>query len=134
MVRPLLCCLALFGATHAFAQPPPQPSGTNLVTMEPTEIDTIGCRFNSWTMTGAGTATVTLIGPPARPDASPSAIIVGAPTLAANVIAVQLNPDFGCGTSGCRNGNSYQIKLRGVAGTDYPTCNFRVNVRKVVFQ
>lgn len=129
-----MIAVAMLTASSVGAQPAPQPGGSNVVQLEPTEIDTIGCRFNSWTLTAAGTATVSLIGPAARADASPSAIIAAGPTRDANTISVQVSPDAGCGTSGCRNGNSYQVRLRPEAGTDRPTCNVRVNVRKVVFQ
>ncbi|MGD9648624.1 MAG: hypothetical protein AB7U73_23135 [Pirellulales bacterium] len=120
----------------ALAQPAAPQSGepSYVVTMEPVEIDTIACRFLSWTLTGAGTATVTVIGPPAQTDSTPANLIIAGPTLSSNQISVQLSPDNGCGATGCRNGNSYQVKLKPAAGTDAPTCNFRVDVKKVAFR
>lgn len=121
-------------APPVWAQPVPPPSGTtNLVVMEPVETDTIGCRFNSWTLTAAGTATVSKIGIPAQADSTPSAIITAGPTMSGNTVTVTLAPDTGCGATGCRNGNSYQVRLQPTAGADHPTCNFRLDVRKVVY-
>lgn len=130
-----MIAFALFPMT-AWAQPGPPPSGSqNRVVMEPVEIDTIGCRFNSWTLTAAGTVTVALIGIPAQSDSTPSAIVTAGPSLSDNIVTVQLTPAYGCGggTTDCRNGNSYQIRLQPTAGADKPTCNFRLDVRKVVY-
>lgn len=134
MTRAIILGAILLTATVQAQPVPPSTGASRTVTMEPTELDTIGCRFNSWTLTAAGTATVTLIGPPVRADASPSAVVTAGPTRADNTISVQISPDAGCGASGCRNGNSYQVRLRPEAGTDRPTCNFRVNVRTEGFR
>ena len=130
MTRTVMLLLLL--AAPAWAQPAALTETPNVVTMAPNAILSPDCEFASWTLTGAGTATVTLIGPPARADASPASIIVAGPTRTGNVVAVQVSPDQGCGASGCRNGNSYLITLRAEAGMDRPICAFRVNVRKVV--
>lgn len=124
--RPRAWLAALLLAAPASAQPALTP---HVVTMAPNAILSPDCAFASWTLTAAGTATVTQI-VKARTDASPSAIIVAGPTRTGNTIAVQISPDEGCGT-GCRNGNSYLITLRPEAGTDRPVCVIRVDVRKV---
>lgn len=131
MTRRAALLLVLLAAP-AWAQPAPLTETPNVVTMAPNAILTPDCEFASWSLTAAGTATVTLIGPPARADASPSAIVVAGPTRTGNTIAVQISPDQGCGAAGCRNGNSYLVTLRAEAGSDRPVCVFRVNVRKVV--
>lgn len=124
--------LVVLCASRVWAQPASLTETPNVVPMAPNAILTPDCEFVSWTLTAAGTATVSLIGPAARPDAAPSAIVVAGPTRTGNTIAVQVSPDQGCGTAGCRNGNSYLITLRPEAGTDRPICVIRVNVRKVV--
>lgn len=127
-----LCVAAALLAVPALAQAPGPTKTNNIVAMPPNGILTPDCTFASWTLTGVGTATVSLIGPPAKPDASPGAIVTAGPTRTGNVVAVQISPDQGCGATGCRNGNSYLIELRADAGADHPICMIRVDVRKVV--
>jgi hypothetical protein len=134
MIR-LWCVAVMLVASVAAAQPAPPSTGADrTVTMEPTELDTIGCLFRSWTLTAPGTVGVSIIGPPVQADSAPSSIISAGPTRDQNTISVQISPDAGCGTSGCRDGNSYQVRLTPEAGTDRPTCNFRVTVRTEGFR
>lgn len=129
-MRTLTMIAAILLATACFAQ---QPTG-DPVSIQPNETDTIGCAFDSWTITGGGTFAVRLIGKAAHADASPAAIVTAGPTASGNNVSVQIAPDTGCGSPGCRNGNSYQITLQPVAGSDAPICDRRVDVRKVVLQ
>ena len=124
-MKTLLAVLLLASVAHA--QPITTP---HVVRMAPNAILAPDCEFASWTLTAAGTATVTQI-VKARVDASPSAIIVAGPTRTNNTIAVRISPDEGCGTAGCRNGNSYLVELRPEAGSERPICVIRVDVRKV---
>ena len=94
----------------------------------------MGCIFNSWTLTAPGTVEVARIGVAGQPDAAPAALITGSPTQDGNTVMVVVSPDNGCGTPGCRNGNSYQIGLRPEAGTARPTCDFRIDVKKTIYQ
>lgn len=112
-----------------FAQPAPPPDGSvRLVTLQPAEVDTIAVAFRSWTLTGAGSVTVTCLAPCPGGDADPSGIIASGPSLADNKISVRLAPGSG------RNGRSYQITLAPAAGSDTPIADFRVDVKKVNFR
>lgn len=128
-MRTLLVALLL--AAPAWAQPGPPATTPNVVRMAPDAILSPDCEFASWTLTAAGAATVTLV-TTARADASPSSIIVAGPTRSGNTISVRISPDEGCGTAGCRTGNSYLIALRPEAGSDRPVCYLRVDVRRTV--
>jgi len=101
-----------------------------VVTMEPVEVDTIACRFLSWTLTAAGTATASLRGSPAQADASPGDIITAGPTLSGSDVSITLTPDQGCGATGCRGGNWYQIKISPTGTGVAPTCNFLLHVEE----
>jgi hypothetical protein len=135
-MRILTICLAIMLSTAALAQPKMPARGDNIVDppLRPNEIDTIGCIFESWTLTGAGSATVRLIAHPGHADASPSAIVTAGPVVSGNTVTVRIAPDEGCGASGCRAGNDYQIDLQPVAGSDSPICTIRVPVRAQVLQ
>lgn len=132
-MRTLTIALAILAATAGWAQPRlPQADAGFRVELEAQEIDTIGCEFESWTITGAGTATVRLIAPPGS-DSAPSAIVVAGPTASGNRVSVRLSPTQGCATAGCRAGKSYQVTIRPEAGSDRPVCTFRVDVLAMEF-
>ena len=132
-MRTLTITTAIIAATAAWAQPQlPQADAGFRDELEAQEIDTIGCQFESWTITAAGTASVRLISPPGS-DASPSALVVAGPTASGNTVSVRLSPTQGCGTAGCRAGKSYQVTIRPEAGSDRPVCTFRVDVRAMEF-
>lgn len=120
---------AIVVATSAGAQQAPKL----VVTMESTERDTFSCRWER--MMTAGTATVTVMGIPAQADASPGGLVAVAASASGNLVSVTLYPDGGCGVASCRNGNNYQVKLKGTdSDGNTPTCNFQVKVRDVVLQ
>lgn len=129
-----LTIVAIMLASVANAQPKPPGTGNPPVVLDPAEIDTIGCDFEDWTLTGAGSVSVRLIPPARRSDASPSSIVVAGPTLSGNRVSARINPDQGCGATGCRTGNSYQITFTAAEGSNTPKCHRRVDVRQEVFQ
>jgi hypothetical protein len=79
-------------------------------TVEPASEDNYIFRFVGRTLSSAGTPTVTAQYTTAA-DATPSAILGGTSVSGTDLI-VRLKPDFGCGTSGCRNGNVYIIRVQ----------------------
>ncbi len=102
--------------------------------LEPVATETFACIFDGRTLSSmaVGFPEVTLIRK-AQTDASPSAIVT-ASGVSGSRATVTIAPDTGCGASGCRTGNIYQVRMMVVdsAGNE-PTCNFRLDVDKVQF-
>lgn len=103
------------------------------ITLEPVEVETIACVFDGRTLVADGeNILVTTRGVPAQADASPQSIIVEQDSTGSQV-TMRINPDQGCVTSGCRNGNYYQIRCQGTADDGaMPTGNVLLQVKKVV--
>lgn len=112
----------------ARAAPPVVQDADGVIELEPTEVDTVTCTFSGRTLTDKGTATAALRKKTAA-DASPSSVIT-AHTSSGSTVSITLNPDNGCGTSGCRAGNTYQIVLQPVEGSNKPICNLYLIVRR----
>lgn len=125
-IRYCIALLSLFAAAPAWAQP--SPGDEVLVEMEPLSIDTITVRFQGRTLAAINNVNVharTL----KNADVAPSAIKVATAYSGSDVL-ITLNPDAGCGTSGCRAGNLYQIRVQAQDSSgNRPTFNFLVKVK-----
>lgn len=121
--------LVMLAAT-ATAQPLPVVSGANgVIKLQPTEVDTFTCDLGI-TLTGKGTATAALR-KTKQSDASPNALLTAhALASPATGVSITIDPDAGCGTSGCRAGNEYEIVLQPTDGTNEPICNLYLIVEK----
>lgn len=123
----------LLSSAAALAQPHAQPIRKNEYPIEPAATDTIGCAWERIITDPGVVLSVSLINVPAHADASPASIIIAGPTGAASHLSVTIAPDTGCGTSGCRVGNDYRIKLRATdSDGNHPICNLVVKVRQEV--
>lgn len=77
--------------------------------VQPTDVRKFVVRFHGETLSTTGTPTVTLRRK-AQADASPSALVT-ASAVSGTDYTITIAPDTGCGASGCRAGNEYQIDL-----------------------
>lgn len=124
--------LLLLAVGRACAQPHAQPVRKNVHPIEPAATDTIGCSWERSILSGT-VLSVRLANVPAHADGSPAGIITAGPTGSANLLLVTIAPDTGCGTSGCRVGNDYLVKLRALdSNGNRPICNLIVQVRQEV--
>lgn len=128
----LIVFLTLFAVGRACAQPRPQPIRRHEFPIEPAATDTTGCSWERTIVSGE-VLSVRLANIPPHADGSPAAIITAGPTGTANLLLVTIAPDTGCGSSGCRLGNDYLVKLRATdSAGNHPICNVIVQVRQEV--
>jgi hypothetical protein len=101
--------------------------------LEPQETEVIRCEFEGRTLTGiVGATSVKKTNSGGAADATPAAQLI-AEAFSGSSYSFTINPDFGCGSPGCRNGNTYLVKAQLQAtDTSKPTCNVFYSVRKVV--
>ena len=109
---------------------------SSLILTEPAERWTYRCEYPS-VKTGNTCALVdvyTLV--EKKTDATPTGIVIDATTkLDDTHCAVTVAPDTGCGASGCRSTNKYQVITKAnMADGDVLYCNARLDVRKVVYR
>jgi len=85
----------------------------NTWTFEPAQVDTATYLFEGRTLAASPTPVVTVaVINEAQDDASPSAMVTAGPSVSGSSVTIQLTPDQGCGTAGCRAGNWYQVKVQ----------------------
>lgn len=123
-------CVALAGSVVGVWIAEAQVSGSTVHTwsIEPASRDTYTVRFTGRTLSSAGTPTVTLR-KAAQADGTPAQMIV---TTGVNGSDLQLviAPDTGCGSTGCRAGNVYQLRVQPTdSNGNQPTAVARINVR-----
>jgi hypothetical protein len=123
-------------ATTAVAEPVPVvPGADGVIVIQPAVKDTYSLSFVGRTISLAnkGTATAALRGIPKQADASPTAIITNHSADGTSAVSITINPDYGCGTAGCRAGNVYEIILQPTdADGNTPIGNLLVIVQKKV--
>lgn len=100
---------------------------------EPVAKDTYGCRFMGRTLSSA-TAEVEVRKANAT-DSTPTTMVTAGPTVSGDTVSLTIYPDQGCGSSGCRSGNEYQVRIKATdASGNTPTCNACLVVRKQVLR
>jgi len=125
----LLASVSILGAI-ALAQPMLTEGTDPPIVMEPVEVDLFTCRFPGRTLSSC-TVTATLRNTKFA-DATPENM-VGTPAVSGSDCNFTLTPDGGCGSSGCRAGNTYQIKCHAIdSNGGKPTKNIRLDVQKIV--
>lgn len=105
----------------------------NTWVVEPDQKDTFTFQFQGRTINATPTPVVSLsVIKQVQADATPAQIVTGGPAVSGSSVTVQLNPDNGCGSAGCRNGNWYQLDVRPTdsAGNE-PTASACLYVRPV---
>lgn len=126
----LLGMLALPGAVAA----QPVHPGERILILQPESTDTQPVWFLGRTGCSITAVTITLRKPAKQADASPSSILIAQSVSGCNV-ALQFKPDQGCGATGCRAGNFYQVDVQVTDGdSNKPIGSFLVGVKKEVLQ
>ena len=105
----------------------------NTWTVEPEQTDSFTFKFEGRTLAVSPTPIVTArLAKTVQADGSPSQIVTGGPAVSGSTVSVQLNPDNGCGTAGCRAGNWYQLDVQPTDdASNKPTLSACVYVRPV---
>jgi len=102
-------------------------------TFNPAEKDVVGFQFVGRTVSSVASATATVMRRTTA-DASPSALITAA-SASGDTVSLTIYPDQGCGASGCRAGNTYQINVQATdSATNTPMGFACLIVRKTILR
>jgi hypothetical protein len=116
----------------------PVPAGdARTIRIDPTEVDTYTIRWEGRVLSatpGDHTITITPSGPLKQADASPNAIKT-AHAVSGSDLTITLSPNAGCGSSGCRAGNTYQVRIQVTdSAGNRPVYDLLLKVQKAVLQ
>jgi len=104
------------------------PTGRTFDPIDPTAEDTFGVIFEGRSLSSVDTYSAELI---SGTDTTPAAIFDGAPTASGGTVQIALDPNDGCATAGCREGNWYAIMIRPVdTSGNKPVARFCLPVRR----
>lgn len=126
---PVLALLLFAGAACAQTLPDDLRVITERIKIEPIAQDTYTVLFEGRTLSSV--AITVSLRKKKQADATPSAIVTNSSVSGSNA-SFTLAPDTGCGATGCRAGNIYQLKIQPTeTGGNKPTANILVEVDTV---